>query len=154
LTVRNILLDGIGGELPAIAAMRFALGSFFVLSGFHKLTNKERHKTFVETLAALGIPRIGIFQWFVPGVEFLGGLGVAFGFLTPLAALGLLVICAVALLTSSPAVIASYKPIDRADRVDDWLYQPELIYALMLLYFIAAGAGPVSIDQLLRRWIG
>jgi uncharacterized membrane protein YphA (DoxX/SURF4 family) len=51
-------------------------------------------------------------------------------------------------------VVASYKPIDRADRVDDWLYQPELMYALMLLYFIAAGAGPVSVDQLLKLWIG
>jgi uncharacterized membrane protein YphA (DoxX/SURF4 family) len=153
-TVRDILLDGTGGTLAAIAAMRFALGSFFVLSGIHKLRNKERHQTFVETLRALGIPRIGIFQWFVPGVEFLGGLGVAAGCLTPLAALGLLIICSVALLTSSPTVVASYKPIDRADRIDDWLYQPELIYALMLLYFIAAGAGPVSVDQLLKLWIG
>jgi hypothetical protein len=25
---------------------------------------------------------------------------------------------------------------------------------LMLLYFIAAGAGPVSLDQLLKNWIG
>jgi uncharacterized membrane protein YphA (DoxX/SURF4 family) len=148
------LVDGVGGSLFAITAMRFALGSFFVLSGVHKLTNAERHQTFVETLRALGIPRIGLFQWFVPGVEFLGGLGVAVGCLTPLAALGLLVICLVALLTSSPTVVASYKPIDRADRVDDWLYQPELMYALMLLYFIAAGAGPVSVDQLLRLWIG
>jgi uncharacterized membrane protein YphA (DoxX/SURF4 family) len=152
--VRDILLDGTGGTLPAIAAMRFALGLFFVLSGLHKLTNKERHTTFVETLRVLGIPHIGILQWFVPGVEFFGGLGVAFGFLTPLAALGLLVICSVALFTSAPTVIASYKPIDPADRIDDWLYQPELIYALMLLYFIAAGAGPVSVDQLLKRWIG
>jgi hypothetical protein len=55
---------------------------------------------------------------------------------------------------STPTVVASYKPIDRADRVDDWLYQPEVMYALMLLYFIAAGAGPVSIDQLLKLWIG
>jgi putative oxidoreductase len=148
------LLDGVGGSSFAIRAMRFALGSFFVLSGVHKLRNKERHQTFVETLRALGIPRIGLFQWFVPGVEFLGGLGVAVGCLTPLAALGLLVICAVALLTSSPTVVASYKPIDRADRVDDWLYQPELMYALMLLYFIAAGAGPVSVDQILKLWIG
>jgi uncharacterized membrane protein YphA (DoxX/SURF4 family) len=148
------LLDGIGGTLPAIAAMRFALGAFFVLSGVHKLTNKERHKTFTETLKALGIPRIVVFQWFVPGVEFFGGLGVAFGFLTPLAALGLLVICFVALLTNSPTVVASYKPIDRADRVDDWLYQPEMMYALMLLYFITAGAGPVSVDRFLKLWIG
>jgi uncharacterized membrane protein YphA (DoxX/SURF4 family) len=152
--VRDILLDGIGGTLPAIAAMRVALGSFFVLSGIHKLTNKERHQTFVETLRGLGIPLIGLLQWFVPGGEFLGGLGVAVGFLTPLAALGLLVICTVALVTSSPTVIASYKPIDRADRVDDWLYQPETLYALMLLYFITAGAGPVSVDELLKHWIG
>jgi uncharacterized membrane protein YphA (DoxX/SURF4 family) len=152
--VREILLDGIGGTSAAIAAMRFALGWFFVLSGLHKLTNKERHKTFVETLRDLGIPHIGILQWFVPGVEFSGGLGVAVGCLTPLAALGLLVICLVALLTNSPTVVASYKPIDRADRVDDWLYQPETLYALMLFYFIAAGAGPVSVDQLLKRWIG
>jgi uncharacterized membrane protein YphA (DoxX/SURF4 family) len=153
-TVRDILLDGIGGTLPAIAAMRFALGSFFVLSGIHKLTNNERQKTFVETLTVLGIPRIGISQWFVPGVEFFGGLGVAAGFLTPLAALGLLVVCLVALLTNSSTVVASYKPIDRADRIDDWLYQPETMYAFMLLYFIAAGAGPISVDQLLKRWIG
>ena len=137
-----------------IAAMRFALGSFFVLSGIHKLRNKERHKTFVETLEALGIPRIGILQWFVPGVEFFGGLGVAVGFLTPLAALGLLVICSIALLTNSPTVVASYKPIDPGDRIDDWLYQPEMMYALMLLYFITAGAGPVSVDHLLKLWIG
>jgi uncharacterized membrane protein YphA (DoxX/SURF4 family) len=154
LTVRDILLDGIGGTLPAIAAMRFALGSFFVLSGVHKLTNRERHNTFVETLTVLRIPHIGILQWFVPGVEFLGGLGVAVGFLTPLAALGLLVICSVALFTSAPTVVASYKPIDRADRLDDWLYQPEMMYALMLLYFIAAGAGPVSVDHFLKLWIG
>jgi uncharacterized membrane protein YphA (DoxX/SURF4 family) len=74
--VRDILLDGLGGTLPAIAAMRFALGLFFALSGAHKLTNKERHKTFVETLTGLGIPYIGMLQWFVPGVELFGGLGV------------------------------------------------------------------------------
>jgi putative oxidoreductase len=29
-----------------------------------------------------------------------------------------------------------------------------MMYALMLLYFITAGAGPVSVDQLLKLWIG
>jgi len=29
-----------------------------------------------------------------------------------------------------------------------------MMYALMLLYFIAAGAGQVSVDQLLKFWIG
>ena len=151
--MRDILLNGVGGTLAASTAMRIALGAFFVLSGIHKLLNKQRHATFVETLSALGIPRLRVTQWFVPSVEFFGGLGVAFGFLTPLASLGLLVICLVALLTSSPKVVASYKPIDRADRLDDWLYQPEMMYAMMLLYFIATGGGPVSLDRLLALWL-
>jgi len=29
-----------------------------------------------------------------------------------------------------------------------------MIYALTLVYFIAAGARPVSVDQLLKLWIG
>lgn len=92
-------------------------------------------------------------QWFVPGVEFFGGLGVAFGFLTPLAALGLLAICIVALLTNGSSVVAGYLPIDVADRADDWLYLPETMYALILAYFIAAGAGSISLDHLLELWI-
>jgi uncharacterized membrane protein YphA (DoxX/SURF4 family) len=152
--MREILLNGLGGTLLASTAMRIALGSFFVFSGAHKLLKKERHETFVATLRDLGIPLLRVMQWFVPGVEFLGGLGVTVGFLTPLASLGLVVICAVALLTNTPKIIASYKPIDFADRIDDWLYQPEMMYAMMLLYFIAAGAGPVSVDRLLNFWIG
>ena len=31
------------------------MGSFFALSGFHKLTNKERHKTFQETLRVVAV---------------------------------------------------------------------------------------------------
>ena len=149
----EILLNGVGGTWLATTAMRIALGLFFVFSGAHKLLRKERHETFVETLRGLGIPRLRVLQWFVPGVEFFGGLGVTVGFLTPLAALGLLVICSVALLTSSPKIVAGYKPMDVADRVDDWLYQPEMMYAVMLLYFIAAGGGSISVDRLVTLWI-
>jgi hypothetical protein len=34
------------------------------------------------------------------------------------------------------------KPIDEADRIDDWLYLPETLYAFMLILVISAGAGP------------
>jgi hypothetical protein len=43
--------------------------------------------------------------------------------------------------------------MDVADRVDDWLYQPEMMYAVMLLYFIAAGGGSISVDRLVTLWI-
>ena len=42
-----------------------------------------------------------------------------------------------------------YKPIDEADRIDDWLYLPETLYAFMLIMVISAGAGPYSLDALI-----
>ena len=41
------------------------------------------------------------------------------------------------------------KPIDEADRIDDWLYLPETLYAFMLIIIISAGPGPYSIDALI-----
>ena len=85
----------------------------------------------------------------MPSVEFAGGGAVLFGLLAPLAALGLLVIIVVAMATSGRQRIKLYKPIDEADRLDDWLYLPETLYAFMLILVISAGAGPYSLDALI-----
>jgi uncharacterized membrane protein YphA (DoxX/SURF4 family) len=74
---------------------------------------------------------------------------VVVGFLAPLAALGLLVIILVAIATSGPQRIKLIKPIDEADRIDDWLYLPETLYAFMLIMVVSAGAGPYSLDALI-----
>ena len=71
------------------------------------------------------------------------------GFLAPLAALGLLAIILVAIATSGPQRIKVYKPINEADRIDDWLYLPETLYAFMLIVVISAGAGQYSLDALI-----
>ena len=42
--------------------------------------------------------------------------------------------------------IKAFKPIDRADGIDDWLYLPETLYAFLLILIISAGAGPYSVD--------
>ncbi len=55
----------------------------------------------------------------MPLVEFTAGGAVLIGFLAPLAALGLLVIIVVAIVTSGRQRIKLYKPIDEADRIDD-----------------------------------
>jgi uncharacterized membrane protein YphA (DoxX/SURF4 family) len=73
---------------------------------------------------------------------------VLIGLLAPLAALGLLVLILVAIVTSGPKRIKVYKPIDEADRIDDWLYLPEVLYAFMLIVVVSAGAGPYSVDAL------
>ena len=97
--LHNVLNSGLlnDTEIP-FAIARVATGSFFALSGFHKLFNRARHCTLVNTLTDCGVPCVSAMQWFVPSVELSAGLGLAVGFLTPFAALGLIAICVVATL--------------------------------------------------------
>lgn len=150
-TISHILLNGVGDAVLSYLVVRVATGVFFVFSGFHKLTNAKRRATFIATLQACGVPFIPVMQWFVPGVEFLGGLGVAFGFLTPLAALGLATICLVAACVDGMGRVKAWGAIDKADVIDDVLYLPEVLYILLLTLFVTNGAGPFSLDAVLSR---
>src|SRR6204780_1696915 len=96
----DLLFVSIGWTDLAISLNRVAVGAFFMLSGYHKLFNVERHRSIVDELKALGVPAVGFNQWWVPLVEFPGGGPVLIGFLAPLAGLGLLVIILVAMATS------------------------------------------------------
>jgi hypothetical protein len=60
-------------------------------------------------------------------VEFTAGGAVLIALLALLAPLGLLVVILVAVATSGRQRIKLYKPIDEADRIDDWLYLPETL---------------------------
>src|ERR1700687_5397448 len=84
-TMRDILFVGIGWTDIALTLNRIAVGSFFMHSGYHKLFNTERHRTFVEELKSLGVPAVGFNQWWVPSVEFSAGAAVLIGLLAPLA---------------------------------------------------------------------
>ena len=148
-TMMDLLFVGIGWTDIAMTLNRIAVGSFFMHSGYHKLFNVERHRSFVDELKALGVPALGFNQWWVPLVEFSAGVAVLIGLLAPLAALGLLVIIVIAMATSGRQRIKALKPIDEADRIDDWLYLPETLYAFMLIIIISAGAGPYSLDALI-----
>jgi uncharacterized membrane protein YphA (DoxX/SURF4 family) len=149
----DLLFRGVGWTDLALTLNRVAVGAFFMLSGYHKLFNAERHRAFTEELKALGVHAVGINQWWVPSVEFAAGGAVLIGLLAPLAALGLLVVIIVAMATSGAQRIKIFKPIDEADRIDDWLYLPETLYAFMLIIVISAGAGPYSLDAVVLRLI-
>ena len=142
----DLLFAGVGWTGIAMTLNRIAVGAFFMLSGYHKLFNAERHRTIVNELKALGVPALGFNQWWVPLIEFSAGTAVLVGLLAPLAALGLLVIILVAMATSGHQRMKLYKPIDEADRIDDFLYLPETLYAFMLIMLVSAGAGPYSLD--------
>ena len=147
--MKELLFAGVGWTDLALTLNRIAVGAFFMLSGYHKLFNTDRHRLFIDELKGLGVPALRFNQWWVPLVEFTAGGGVVIGLLAPLAALGLLVLILVAIATSGRQRIKLYKPIDRADRIDDWLYLPETLYAFMLIMVVSAGAGPYSLDALI-----
>lgn len=144
----ELLLTGVGGGAILYTGLRIATGTFFAISGFHKLFNKERHQTLAQTLAADGVPLVPIMQWFVPLVEFLGGMSIALGLLAPLAAFGLFWICLIATLVDGLDRIKSWNPINRADYVGDILYLPEVVYLFILLLIVSNGAGPYALDAI------
>ena len=145
----SLLWAGVGWTDGALTLNRMAVGAFFMLSGYRKLFNAERHRAMVNELKALGVPAVGFNQWWVPSVEFAAGGAVLIGLLASIGALGLLVITVVAVATSGRQRIELYKPIDEVDRIDDWLYLPETLYAIMLLVVASAGSGAYSFDALI-----
>ncbi len=145
-----ILRDGIGFDLPVITLTRIMLGTFFLISGAYKLLVPARHAVLIETLKACRIPALGFFQWFVPGVEFSAGGAVALGLFTPLASMGLVCICLVALFTDGGRRVRSFDPIGFADRIEDWEYLTEFWFFWLALFFVGHGAGPISLDAVIK----
>jgi len=91
------LLSGIGGAEIVMTVARIATGTFFVFSGYNKLFNKGRHQSLIETFKADHIPFIRFNQWWVPSVEFVGGLAIVIGLLTVPAAMALIILLTVAM---------------------------------------------------------
>ncbi|KAH0538180.1 hypothetical protein GP486_008794 [Trichoglossum hirsutum] len=127
------------------------MGIFFAISGYHKLFNPARHATIAKTMVTDGVPEVKFNSWFVPGVEFAGGIGLILGVLVPLAAFGLLIVCCVAAAVDGLKRIPAWSPLDKADYMDDVLYLPEVLYAIILLVLILMGGGTFSIDWLVSH---
>ena len=51
-TMIDILFNGVGWTDIALTLNRIAVGAFFMLSGYHKLFNAERHRVLAEELRA------------------------------------------------------------------------------------------------------
>ena len=142
---------GLGPAPGSLALLlnRILLGLFFAISGFHKLFNKGRHAQLIATLRSSHIPLVGFNQWWVPAVEFLGGIALVSGILAPLAAVALAVECLVAVATDGWKRIPAYRPIDKADWLDDLLYLPEMLAIAALLVVVGLGPGVLTVPELL-----
>lgn len=122
-------------------AARVVIGLVFVFSGWGKLHNLDN---VTEFFTSLHIPMPHANAVFVSSVELVGGLLLIVGLGTRIAALFLIGVMAVAILT------AIY-PEGDAEVV---LLSKELGYLLIFIWLTVAGPGPVSIDHAVARRTG
>jgi putative oxidoreductase len=105
-----------------------------------------------ETLADAGIPFPHFMTYFVSSVELISGCLLVIGMLTSLCCVALIIQMLVAITTVQLATIA--KGLSSLDWLDDFLYLPETMYIIILIWLICSGPGRVSVDYLIARALG
>ncbi len=138
-------LSGSGDlEQYAILLVRVSIGLFFAISGANKLFVAGGTKPVYDTLVQAKVPFPDQMAYFVAGVEFVCGSLVAAGFLSSPACMALLIDMIVAVLTDSLSTLP--KGLSALSWLDDFLYLPEVLYALFFIWLICSGPGKFSID--------
>ena len=135
-------------EWVPITAVRVLIGIFFCISGGTKLLVPAQFSMMEHTLAQSHIPFPHANAIFVSLVEFVSGAGLVVGLLTPLCALVLVVDMIVAVATNR---IHSIQASGVLAWLDDFLYLPEVLYVMILVWLIFSGPGRYSIDGLATR---
>jgi len=125
--------------LPPLFA-RIAVGWVFLWSGWGKL-NALPFVT--QNFREWGIPFPEIMTPFVSGVEFLGGLLLLLGLFTRVAAVPLVIVMIVAIISAKWGEVDSLATL---------LGFEEVLYMALFGWLAVAGPGPVSLDRLLQNW--
>ena len=82
--------------------------------------------------------------YFVAGVEFVCGALLTVGFLSSAACLALLIDMIVATLTEAISTLP--KGLSTLNWLDDFLYLPEVLYALFFIWLLCSSPGKFSMD--------
>ena len=146
--IENLLSTLRAAEWMPITAVRVLIGIFFCVSGATKLFVPAKFSAMEHTLAQSHIPFPHANATFVSLVEFVSGAGLVVGLLTPLCAVGLVLDMIVAIATNR---IHSIQATGVLGWVDDFLYFPEVLYVLILVWLIFSGPGHYSLDGLIAR---
>ena len=150
--IRSLLLGNRSWEQFSILLARVSLGMFFAISGGNKLLVPSRTRQMYETLAGAGIPFPHFMTYFVSSVEFISGCLLVIGMLTSLCCAALIIQMIVAITTVQLATIP--KGLSLLDWLDDFLYLPETMYIIILIWLICSGPGRVSVDGWIARALG
>ena len=136
-------------EWMPVTAVRVLIGVFFCISGGTKLFVPAQFHEMQQTMIQSHIPFPHASALFVSLIEFACGGGLALGLLTPLCALMLMGNMIVAIFTNR---IGSIQASGFLAWLDDFLYLPEVLYVLILLWLLFSGPGRYSVDGTILRW--
>ena len=149
--IQSILTMLRDGEWMPMTAARVLIGIFFCISGGTKLFVQSQFRVLEQTMVQIHTPFPHATALFVATVEFACGAGLALGLLTQLCAAMLMADMIVAIVTTS---VHSIQAKGFLARVDDFLYLPEVLYVLILVWLIFSGPGRWSVDGLIASRIG
>jgi putative oxidoreductase len=147
-SIQSALATLHAAEWVPITAVRVLTGIFFCISGGTKLLVPTQLSTMENTLAQSHVPFPHASALFVSLVEFACGAGLVLGLLTPICALLLAIDMTVAIATNR---IHSIQASGVLAWVDNFLYLPEVLYVMVLVWLIFSGPGRYSIDGLIAR---
>jgi putative oxidoreductase len=137
-------------EWVGIVPARVAVGLLFFLSGRGKLFIPERREQMRQTLIEAHVPFPDLNAVFVSTVEFVCGLLLVIAAVTPLACALLVCLMLVAITTIA---IRNIKASSPADWLSAFLYLPEVLYLLILIWLFFSGPGWLSVDHLVLSQI-
>ena len=135
------------GEWMPVTAARVLIGIFFCISGGTKLFVQAQFGVVEQTMVQSHMPFAHASELFVSMVDFACGAGLALGLLTPLCAAMLMGEMMVAIAANR---IHSIRASGLLAWLDDFLYLPEVLYTLTLIWLIFSGPGRHSVDGLIR----
>ena len=133
-------------EWMPVTAARVLIGVFFCISGGTKRFVRAQFDVLEQTMVQSHIPFPHANALFVSTVEFACGAGLAVGLLTPLSAAMLMGDMIVAIATNR---IHSIRAAGVLTWLEDFLYLPEVLYTLILIWLIFSGPGRYSVDGLI-----
>src|SRR6266498_3710286 len=145
LWARTFLSELHAWQWIGILVARVVVGFLFFLPGRGKLFVPERREQMRQTLLEAHVPFPEFNALFVSTVEFVFGLLLILGAITPLACAMLSGVMIVAIATTAIRNIKATSPLGW---LSEFLYLPEVLYLVILVWLFFSGPGWLSVDQL------
>jgi putative oxidoreductase len=132
--------------------LRLIIGLGFLQHGYAKLARGP--EDFISILHAIGVPSALLLGWATILVEIIGGFLIVIGALVPLVTIPMAIVLLVAIFTVHLSNGFSSIKLQSFDAAGAHFGQPgyetDLLYLAGLIALCLGGAGPISVDGLLR----